>query len=226
MLDFFRLVPKKRSVKIKSKNGIIFSNPSGDKKYFFYGGTGIFLLAVGYFCYLYWPLAKSFVNYKSHGTTTSKIDIGTTEVAVDEFVLKIPKIGAEAKVVKNVSPFNKQEYLPILNEEQVAQAKGSGLPGEMTKAVYLFAHSTQQGLQMARKNSVFYLLGELRNDDPIFVRYNGKIYGYRVYDQKIIGANDIGYLSYKEEGREILILQTCWPLGTDWKRLLVFAERI
>ena len=34
------------------------------------------------------------------------------------------------------------------------------------------------------------------------------------------------YLNYKEEGKELLILQTCWPLGTDWKRLLIFAERV
>ena len=30
---------------------------------------------------------------------------------------------------------------------------------------YLFAHSTEQSIQTMRKNSVFYLLGELDKDD-------------------------------------------------------------
>jgi LPXTG-site transpeptidase (sortase) family protein len=79
---------------------------------------------------------------------------------------------------------------------------------------------------MVRQNSVFYLLGELKTDDFVFIGFNGEIYKYKVYDQKIVGANDIEYLDYKEEGREVLILQTCWPIGTDWKRLLIFAGRI
>ena len=231
MFDFFRVVPKKRSVKIKSKEGVIFNNPPAKERKLFYFGTFIFFLAIGYFCYLYWPLTLSFIAYESGGKisltkTQIEQEIGTTNVPVEEFSLKIPKIGAEANVVKNVSPFDKNEYLPILENDLVAQAQNSGLPGDKSKSIYLFAHSTKQGLQMVRSNSVFYLLGQLRSNDPIFIRYNGKIYGYRVYNQKVVGANEVEYLDYKEEGREILILQTCWPIGTDWKRLLVFAERI
>lgn len=232
MLDFFRLVPKKRTVKIKSKNGVIFSNPSGNKKYLFYVGTFIFFLALGYFCYLYWPLASSVVAYKTNTLKTvvkeeetSVVEENEVKVNLDEFWIKIPKIGAVADIKKGVSPFDKAEYLPILEEDLVAQAKGTGLPGE-GKMVYLFAHSTKQGLQMVRKNSIFYLLGELMTGDMVFVKYNGKVYKYKVYDQKVVSAKDVEYLEYNEEGKEILILQTCWPLGTDWKRLLVFAERI
>ena len=231
MLDFFRLVPKKRTVKIKSKNGIIFHNPTGNKKYFFYFGTLVFLIAIGYFCYLYWPLTKSIIIYNQNKTTTDSkiIDIKKeteTKVPPEEFSIRIPKILAFAKVKTNVSPFDKAEYLPILEEGVVAHAKNSSLPGQKDRAVYLFAHSTSQGLQMVRKNSVFYLLGELKNDDPIFINYDGQAYAYKVYSQKVVEAKEVEYLNYREEGKEILILQTCWPLGTDWKRLLIFAERI
>ena len=229
MFDFFRLVPKKRSVKIKSKSGVIFNNPTGNKKYLFYVGTFIFCLAIGYFVYLYWPLAKSIIVYRSSGkivTTEVEQKITETKVTKEEFFIKIPMISASAEVKKNISPFDKKEYLPVLEEDFVAQAKGTGLPGQADKAIYLFAHSTKQGIQMVRQNSVFYLLGELKTDDFVFIGYNGEIYKYKVYSQKIVGANDVEYLNYKEEGKEILILQTCWPIGTDWKRLLVFAERI
>lgn len=234
MLDFFRLVPKKRTVKIKSKNGVIFSNPSGSKKKIFHIGTLIFLMATVYLVYLYWPLAKSVTAYKmiketkneNQKTEIEEVEKIQFEEKITEFVVKIPRIGAEAEVKTNVSPFDKKEYLAVIEEDLIAHAKETSLPGEKDKAMYLFAHSTRQGIQMVRKNSVFYLLGELRNDDPIFIRYNGKIYAYKVYDQKVVGAQEVEYLNYKEEGREVLILQTCWPLGTDWNRLLVFAERI
>jgi LPXTG-site transpeptidase (sortase) family protein len=236
MLDFFRLVPKKRTVKIKSKNGVIFSNPGGLKKKIFHLGTVIFLTATIYLIYLYWPLAKSITAYKMikeirpEDQKTKEEEIEQMEIVVEEkineFVIKIPKIGAEAEVKTNVSPFDKKEYLAIIENDLVAHAKETALPGEKDEAMYLFAHSTRQGIQMVRKNSVFYLLGELRNDDPIFIKYNGKVYAYKVYDQKVVGAQEVEYLNYKEKDREVLILQTCWPLGTDWKRLLIFAERI
>lgn len=230
MLDFFRLVPKKRSVKIKSKNGIIFHNPSGHKKYLFHIGTFVFLLAIGYLVYLYWPLGKSLIAYKTGKETkeaeVKKEEIKPVVVVAEEFLIRIPKIGAFANIVTGVSPFNKKEYLPILEKNTVAQARDTGMPGNTDKAIYLFAHSTSQGYKVVRNNSVFYLLGELKENDLAYIRYNGQVYTYRVYAQKVVAASDIQYLDYKSEGKEILILQTCWPIGTDWKRLLVFAERI
>lgn len=231
MLDFFRLVPKKRIIKINSKKGIIFHNPSGHKRYLFYGGNFIVLMAIGYFCYLYWPLVNSIAIYNKNKNveTTPIVEIKketeVIETPIEEFSINIPQIVAFAEVKKNVSPFDKNEYLPILEQNLVAQAKGTGLPGEAGKTVYLFAHSTSQGVQMVRNNSVFYLLGKLKENDPIVINYNGKTYNYRVYGQRVVNASEVEYINYKEEGKELLILQTCWPLGTDWKRLLIFAER-
>jgi LPXTG-site transpeptidase (sortase) family protein len=231
MLDFFRLVPKKRVVKIKSKDGIIFNNPSGKKKYIFHTGTFIFLTAIGYLVYLYWPLARSIIAYnniKNNDKTEIveiRKEIEEKRIVKEEFSIRIPKIGAVSDVKIGVSPYDRKEYLPVLENDLVAQARDTSLPGQKDKAMYLFAHSTRQGLQMVRNNSVFYLLGELKNGDPIFITYNEKLYLYKVYDQKVVSASEVQYLNYKEEGKEILILQTCWPLGTDWKRLLIFAER-
>lgn len=231
MMDFFRLVPKKRSVRIKADRGIIFHNPSGYKKYVFYVGNLVFLMAIAYLAYLYWPLFGSLIKYNVRSEMTKQEQIAeekkieATPAPPEEFLINIPKIGAEARVVTGVSPFNKKEYLPILEKDEVAQARDTGMPGQSEKAIYLFAHSTTQGLKMVRKNSVFYLLGQMNPEDYVFVSYNGTKYQYKVYEQKVVNASDIQYLDYKTNGKEILILQTCWPIGTDWKRLLVFAER-
>ena len=231
MWNFFRLTPKKRTVKIKSPKGVIFSNPTGKKKYLFYGASVIVLLSIVYLIYLYQPLVGSLITYKVSFKFGSKqqeiINSENRAVAVNEFTLRIPKILAASRVAKNVSPFNKEEYLKVLDNNLVAQAKDTALPGDgKGTTVYLFAHSTQQGIQTVRKNSVFYLLGEMQISDPIFINYEGKVYTYRVYNKKVVNASEVEYLKYKDENKEVLILQTCWPLGTDWKRLLIFAERI
>ncbi len=144
-----------------------------------------------------------------------------------EFKISIPKIGAETDIQQDVSPNDKEEYLSVLKKNVVAQALGTALPGDgENKTMFLFAHSSEQGLVDARDNPVFYLLGKLESDDVILINYKGEIFTYKVYTKKIVGAKETTYLNYSEEGKEVLILQTCWPIGTNWQRLLVFAEKI
>jgi LPXTG-site transpeptidase (sortase) family protein len=233
MFDFFKVTPKKRKVKIRSKRGVIYSNPNKRKKIVFYFGNLVLIFAVISFVYLYFPLAKAIFNYNIKHSKLSENIKPSAEYTdpqpqgEDEFSIQIPEILASSKIVKNVSPYFPSEYLKVLENDVIAHAEGTDLPGEgIGKSTYLFAHSTRQGIGMVRKNSVFYLLGDLKNEDVIFIKYNGKIYKYLVFMKKIVNASEVNYINYKEPSKEIIILQTCWPLGTDWKRLLVFAERI
>jgi len=117
--------------------------------------------------------------------------------------------------------------MTVLKNNVVAQALGTDLPGDgIGKTIFLFAHSSEQGIFDARDNPVFYLLGKLDVNDDILINYRGNIYTYKVYTKKITGAREITYLNYSENDKEVLILQTCWPIGTNWQRLLVFAEKI
>jgi len=239
-LDFFRVRPKKRLVKIIRKNGLIFTNPTGIKRAVFYVANVIIVVSFIYLSYLYWPLGKAVIKYweisKDYQTPAlvqtkeGEIPIPTPMADVKDnskFWIQIPKIQARADIVANVSAADSKEYLKVLEQDVIAQASGTALPGAGNgKSTYLFAHSSQQGLSMVRNNAVFYLLGELNNGDVIFVNYQGKIYTYQVYRQAVVSASEVQYLSYSEPDKEVLILQTCWPLGTDWKRLLVFAKKI
>lgn len=181
-----------------------------------------------YLGYLYTPLVKSLIVYKfSFGKKNTVNEILVNNNIDKEFYVSIPKISAKSNIIANVSPYNKDKYLSVLEKDEVAHSETSSLPGlGKNKTTYLFAHSTQQSLSMVRKNSVFYLLGELITDDLIYIKHGGFTYTYKVYDKKIISYKEAEYLTYKDANREVLILQTCWPIGTNWKRLLVFAERI
>jgi len=251
--DFFKITPDKRHVKIKKKVGVIYSNPRWWKKIIFYFGSFLAIFSLVGILYIYTPIIKSWVRYKLIDQneviaeikrireSNQNLNIGITQETTEsieevpvieepesnEFRVEIPKIGADSDIVANVSPINKEEYLDVLKSNVIAHSSLSSLPGSgMGSTVYLFAHSSQQGVLAARDNSVFYLLGELQEGDDIFVNYKGKIFTYRVYTQEIISAKDSEYLKYVDPEKEILILQTCWPIGTNWQRLLVFAERI
>ncbi len=121
---------------------------------------------------------------------------------------------------------SKDGYMNVLRSGKIAHALGSYLPGDgLGKSIYLFAHSTEQDFSVVRQNSVFYLLDKLDSSDSVYILYKGKTIKYKVYDKKIVSPIDTEYLEYIDPSREVLILQTCWPLGTNWKRLLVFAQK-
>ncbi len=43
--------------------------------------------------------------------------------------------------------------------------------------------------------------------------------------KKVAGAKEVAYLK-PQAGARTLILQTCWPPGTYYKRMLIFADLI
>lgn len=255
MLDYFRAVPKKRSVKLhKNKSGILFFNPHWIFKIIFSGFSGLVILSVLYLIYLFEPLGLAIARYQYNNLSNkqlAKVKIGSTptikplfvdnpsvgseqvgstsspQVARDNFDISIPKIGAISQVAKSVDTQSKEEYLKVLSSGKLAQALGSALPGDgMGKSIYIFAHSSEQNIVSLRNNAVFYLLDLLKNKDQILVNYQDKNYVYEVVDRKIANPKDVEFLNYSDPSSETLILQTCWPIGTNWKRLLVFAKKV
>lgn len=140
-----------------------------------------------------------------------------------EFSILIPKIGASSKVFENVDPSNQQEFLPVL-QQGIAHAKGTVFPG-MKGNIYLFAHSADNFWEAGRYNAVFYLIKDLSQGDDVVVFFQNRRHNYVVSESRILNAEDVSLLVKSQEGdQETLILQTCWPPGTTWKRLVVFAR--
>ena len=139
-----------------------------------------------------------------------------------DFSIVVPKIGAAEAITANVDPSNKEEYLRVLIHS-IAHARGTAYPG-VNGTTYLFAHSADNFWDIGRYNAVFYLLKDLQNGDDIYIFFAGRRYNYEVYDKKIVDAGDVQYVDAALGAGERLILQTCWPPGTDWKRTLVFAR--
>lgn len=142
--------------------------------------------------------------------------------ASTDFSVAIPKIGANAKVIPNVDSTSEKEYLLALSKG-VAHAKGTAFPG-LNGNIYLFAHSADNFWNVGRYNAIFYLLKELEAGDDISIFFLGKRFNYVVNDKQIVDPTEVSHIQPNIGKGEKLILQTCWPPGTTWKRLLVFAR--
>jgi sortase A len=140
-----------------------------------------------------------------------------------DFSILIPKIGASAKIFPNVDPSDPNQFLPILLQG-VAHAAGSVFPG-MNGNIYLFAHSTDNFWDVGRYNAVFYLLKDLKKGDDVVIFYKNQRYNYVVQKTQIVDPSNVSYLvNSQKQNKQQLILQTCWPPGTTFQRLLVFAS--
>ncbi len=199
-------------------------------------GAGLIGAMVIGLVFTYGPMFKEEVNYLVFGpkkevvSSFSKLLSANTAKKVQEeaksygvgayFSVVIPKIGAKSDVIANVDVANPQEYLAAL-EEGIAHARGTYFPGQ-GETIFLFAHSTDSPINIARYNAVFYLLRKLEPGDVVIVFFADKKYTYEVEEKLVTKAGDTSWLA--TVGEERLILQTCDPPGTTLRRLLVIAK--
>lgn len=179
-------------------------------------GLGLLVVSLVLVGLIFWPVAKVEWQYQKN----KEILPVEIEQPVDrEFGLVIPKIGANAKVIPNVDPNDSKSYQWALTKG-VAHALGSALPGERGR-VFIFSHSSANFYEASRYNSIFYLLNKLENGDSVKVYYEDEEYDYQVMNKKVVAASEVNYLTGGADGE--LVLMTCWPPGTNLKRLLIFA---
>jgi len=165
------------------------------------------------------PVFKAEVNYQLNKKTEKPLEI----VPVDpEFSIVIPKINANAKVIKNVDPFDSKIYQQALTQG-VAHAKNTATPDQFGNT-FIFAHSAGNWYQANQFNAVFYLLNKLEIGDEIIVFYQSQKYNYIVKETKKIKGSESSYmLSFSNQKQ--LTLMTCWPPGTTLNRLIVIANQ-
>jgi LPXTG-site transpeptidase (sortase) family protein len=141
----------------------------------------------------------------------------------NEMELIIPKIAVRTQVLANVDPNKEDEYNEILNNK-AAHAQGSAFPGQKG-LIYLFGHSTNSVFNKNFFNPVFYSVKNLEPGDQIAILYQGKVHVYQINEKMVVDPDDFTAVRTGVD-EEKLVLQTCWPPGTSWKRLLLVASPI
>lgn len=181
-----------------------------------YIGEALILISLFTLGFIYYPYLSLYILPPPTGVLASS-----------KYYIEIPKIHAQAQIIEKVNPWEAADYQPAL-ERGVAEASGSVLPGDLG-SIFLFAHSSQPPWKLTRSNTSFLRLGELGVGDQIILTKDDKKYTYQVKEKKEVWPTEVEYLRNLNESQsstQVLILQTCTPIGTSLKRLLVFAQLI
>jgi sortase A len=89
--------------------------------------------------------------------------------------------------------------------------------------VYLAAH--RLGLPDAASRLLFYNLDDLGSGDEVILKGQGETYRYRVSETFEVGPA-ASWVMGQVRGRDMVTLQTCTPIPTFEKRLIVRADRV
>ncbi len=136
--------------------------------------------------------------------------------------LSIPSLGITVPIIwtSDVKNFDKDL------QSGVVHYPGTAMPGEIGTS-YISGHSSNYSWAKGDYNKIFASLGDLKQYDSFSITANdqlGKkiIFHYVVTGSSVYKADD--QAQFANQGKSIVALSTCWPVGTSSKRLVVFGE--
>lgn len=138
------------------------------------------------------------------------------DLPVKTYYLTIPKLSIEDAVVSTVDT-NLSRHL--------VHFPGTALPGTPGTAV-IFGHSTlPQLFNPTDYTTIFANIQNLVIGNTLVVGINNKQFTYKIQSIAITNADDTSYLAQKYSNSHLIIV-TCTPPGTTWKRLIIRSELV
>jgi sortase A len=111
-----------------------------------------------------------------------------------------------------------------LDREGIIHLEGTGVPWQEGSNTFIVGHAL--GFLYTRVPYVFYELDRMEPGDEIIVEEpTGEEYIFQVYDRMTVRPADY-WVTYPEDGRTIISLQTCIPAPTFENRLVVRGELV
>lgn len=132
--------------------------------------------------------------------------------------LSVPRLGLEDLAVPT------SDSQVVLDREGAIHLKDTGLPWREGSNTVIVGHAL--GFMRTEVPYVFYDLDKMGPGDEILIKdHAGKEFVYEVYDMMTVRPEDF-WVTYPESGKTIVSLQTCTPIPTFEKRLIVRAELV
>lgn len=152
------------------------------------------------------------------------------EIAPPDDRIIIPRINRNVPIIKiSDADLIKRDWGALETDIQnalrdgVVHYPGTAEPGENGNVV-ITGHSSYFSWDPGRFKDVFALLHEVIVGDTVIVYHNQKAYFYQVYGIEVVTPDKVDVLTQNGDNRLTLI--TCTPVGTNLKRLVVFAKPI
>ena len=144
------------------------------------------------------------------------------DVATHKPYVSIPKLRIHAPIVET-EPDEKSINKNL--ERGIVRWPGSDALGS-GGATILLGHSSAPRSYRGLYGKVFSLLDKLDTGDTITITTREGTLQYRVRDRIIVDPKQTNeQVLQLRDTRETLILVSCWPVGTNWKRIAVRASR-
>lgn len=162
--------------------------------------------------------------------STQQIPGLNLEIVPPDDRIIVPRIKQNVPVVKvNTENLIRRDWGALEKDiqeslkEGVVHYPGTAEPGENGNVV-ITGHSSYFPWDPGRFKDVFALLTEVVVGDKVVVYHDQKKYIYEVYERKIVTPDKIDVLTQKGDNRLTLI--TCYPVGTNLKRLILLAKPV
>lgn len=188
-------------------------------------GVVVMLFVFGFFNSQYLSAKIAYALSSHNIQATSNADKTLQDKPVDksaEPTITINKIDVTAPVIYDAASENETIFQELLRKG-VVHYPNTTLPGQ-TGNVVIFGHSSGQWWAPGDYKFVFTLLDKLGKSDKIFLEFEGTRYTYQVTDTRIVLPNEVSVLQDTPTSKLTLI--TCYPVGSNAKRLIIDAEQI
>ncbi len=132
--------------------------------------------------------------------------------------LSLPSLG-----VRNAPVYDSDSSRAL--EAGVGHVPETSMPwdGGAQRNTYLAAH--RLGYPGTGSRLLFYELDQLGRGDEVILKGRGETYRYKVSEILMVDPND-SWVMGQVRGRDMVTLQTCTPIPTFEKRLVIRADRV
>lgn len=194
------------------------------KSLFFGLSTGFVVLVIFLFGFFNEVIIAPFIQPSRKAAATPIILSAGGVAPSSQNEVIIPKISVEIPLDFSVSTTDEHAIDAAL-ENGVVHYPTTVRPGQQGNTAF-FGHSSNNIFNKGKYKFAFVLLHNLVPGDIFYITYNGTVYGYKVYDKKIVEPTDVWVLGNVAGKAATATLITCDPPGTSLRRLVVWAEQV
>ena len=144
----------------------------------------------------------------------------------DKATLYVEHLGIVAPIIFNVAADQNSIYQNL--ENGVVHYSNSPKPG-MEGVSLILGHSSAYPWYQGQYGSVFALIGKLSPGETFYIKYeDGQTFTYRIKQSVVFSpfSNDERLTEIEKAPGSTLVLISCWPIGTNYKRIAIQAELI
>ncbi len=146
-----------------------------------------------------------------------------TRIVIPRINKNVPVVTVSSEALINRDWVKLEQEIQEALQGGVVHYPSTAFPDEEGNVV-ITGHSSYFPWDPGRFKDVFALLHDVQIGDKIYMYYNQQRYDFEVYETKVVLPNQVDVLT--QEGENRLTLITCTPVGTNLKRLVVFARPI